>query len=306
MKQSAHKIYNKIYQEEAENYQNYLQTLGYIKATYKARYLYLKQFFSWLESLQINQLEQVMPKNIAEYQSIIKTQKNIRTKENLSKETVYSRLRNIQSFFGYALELGKLKINPASSFKFYSPKEQTERIIFTQNQIKELYKNCDNEQEKMILNIAYGCGLRVGEMVKLNKKDIDLQENRLVVENGKNNKRRIVPITNQIVIELKGYLESSQLSNKPIFLNIENRRMQKWSFNLILKKLIDKTNFGKRFKQAELNKIGMHTLRHSIATHLLENGMKLEQVQTFLGHSNLETTQIYTHINQQQINEIQR
>ena len=57
-------LYNKNYQEEAENYQNYLQTLGYTKATYQARYLYLKQFFSWLESLQINELEQVIPKNI--------------------------------------------------------------------------------------------------------------------------------------------------------------------------------------------------------------------------------------------------
>ena len=300
-------LYNKNYQEEAENYQNYLQTLGYTKATYQARYLYLKQFFSWLENFQINELEAITPKNIADYQAIIKTQKNIRTKENLSKETVYNRLRNIQSFFGYALELGKIKTNPASSFKFYSPKEQAERIIFTQNQIKELYKNCENEQEKMILNIAYGCGLRVGEMVKLNKKDIDLQENRLIVESGKNNKRRIVPITNQIVSEFIEYLKSSEIQNsKPVFLNIENRRMQSGSFNLILKKLIDKTNFGKRFKQTELNKIGMHTLRHSIATHLLENGMKLEQVQTFLGHSNLETTQIYTHINQQQINEIQQ
>lgn len=306
MKQSAHKIYNKIYQEEAENYKKHLLILGYNPNTCLSRYLYLKQFFSWLGSLQINQLEQVIPKNIVDYQSFIKTLKNTRTKENLVKETIYSRLRNIQNYFGYALELGKIKTNPASSFKFYSPKEQTERIIFTQNQIKELYKNCENEQEKMILNIGYGCGLRVGEMVKLNKKDIDLQENRLIVESGKNNKRRIVPITNQIVIELKEYLESSQLSNKPIFLNIENRRMQTGSFNLILKKLIDKTNFGKRFKQAELNKIGMHTLRHSIATHLLENGMKLEQVQTFLGHSNLETTEVYTHINQQQINEIKQ
>ncbi len=303
MKQSQHQIYNKTYQEEAEKYQKYLQTIGYTKATYQARYLYLKQFFSWLESLQINELEQVTPKNIADYQSFIKTQKNIRTKENLSKETVYNRLRNIQSFFGYALEFGKLKTNPASSFKFYSPKEQAERIIFTQNQIKELYKNCENEQEKMILNIGYGCGLRVGEMVKLNKKDIDLQENRLIVESGKNSKRRIVPITNQIVIELKEYIShpTPEGAKKAMFLNIEGNRMQSGSFNLILKKLIDKTNFGKRFKQTELNKIGMHTLRHSIATHLLENGMKLEQVQTFLGHSNLETTEVYTHISTEQL-----
>ncbi len=295
-------LYNKNYQEEAENYKKHLLILGYNPNTCLSRYLYLKQFFSWLESLQINQLEQVTPKNIIDYQSIIKTQKNTRTKENLTKETIYNRLRNIQSYFGYALELGKLKTNPASSFKFYTPKEQVERIIFTQNQIKELYKNCENEQEKMILNIAYGCGLRVGELVKLNKKDIDLQENRLVVESGKNSKRRIVPITNQIVIELKEYLESSEIpNNKSVFLNIENRRMQSGSFNLILKKLLNKTNFGKRFKQAELNKIGMHTLRHSIATHLLENGMKLEQVQTFLGHSNVETTEVYTHISTEQL-----
>jgi integrase/recombinase XerD len=300
MKQSAHKIYNKIYQEEAENYKKHLLILGYNPNTCLSRYLYLKQFFSWLESLQINQLEYVTPKNIVDYQDYIKTLKNTRTKENLVKETIYSRLRNIQNYFGYALELGKIKTNPASSFKFYTPKEQSERVIFTQNQIKELYATCENEQEKMILNIAYGCGLRVGEMVKLNKSAIDLQENRLIVESGKNNKRRIVPIANQIVIELKLFLNENK-EIKPVFLNIENRRMQTGSFNLILKKLIDKTNFGKRFKQADLNKIGMHTLRHSIATHLLENGMKLEQVQTFLGHSNVETTEVYTHINQEQL-----
>ncbi|WP_310554794.1 tyrosine-type recombinase/integrase [Flavobacterium sp.] len=304
MKQSRHQVYNKVYQEEATNYKKHLLILGYKDHTCQTRYLYLKQFFSWLESLQINELEAITPKNIADYQGYIKTQKNKRTKENLGKESINERLRNVQRYFGYALELGKLKTNPASSFKFYTPKIQPERIIFTQNQIKELYKNCENEQEKMILNIGYGCGLRVGELVKLNKKDIDLKENRLIVERGKNNKRRIVPIANQIVMELKAYISPPTPeggAKKAMFLNIEGNRMQSGSFNLILKKLIDKTNFGKRFKQAELNKIGMHTLRHSIATHLLENGMKLEQVQTFLGHSNLETTEVYTHISTEQL-----
>ena len=82
--------------------------------------------------------------------------------------------------------------------------------------------------------------------------------------------------------------------------------MQEWTFNKILKELISKTKFGQRFSTEELNKIGIHSLRHSIATHLLENGMKIEQVQTFLGHSHIESTEIYTHINQNQINEIQR
>ena len=303
---SKQNLHNKTYQEQAQNYKNYLQTLGYSKATYQARYLYLKLFFSWLEDLQINQIEQVTPKNIIDYQEKLHQQKNTRTKENLSKENIYNQLRNIQSYFGYALEIELLKINPASSFKFYTPKEQNQRIIFTQNQIKELYKNTQNEQEKTILNIAYGCGLRVGEMVKLNKKDLKLHQNRVIVESGKNNKRRLVPMSKQIVKEIKEYLKNQEnqyhTANKEhFFSNIEGNRMQKWSFNLILKKLIDKTNFGKRFTRQELNKIGMHTLRHSIATHLLENGMKLEQVQTFLGHSNIETTQVYTHISTKQL-----
>jgi integrase/recombinase XerD len=303
---SKQNLHNKTYQEQAQNYKNYLQTLGYSKATYGARYLYLKLFFSWLEDLQINKLEQITPKNIIDYQEKLHQQKNKRTGENLSKENIYNQLRNIQSYFGYALEIELLKINPASSFKFYTPKEQNQRIIFTQNQIQELYKNTQNEQEKAILNIAYGCGLRVGEMVKLNKKDLKLHQNRVIVESGKNNKRRLVPMSKQIVKEIKEYLKNQEnqyhTANKEhFFSNIEGNRMQKWSFNLILKKLIDKTNFGKRFTRQELNKIGMHTLRHSIATHLLENGMKLEQVQTFLGHSNIETTQVYTHISTKQL-----
>ena len=303
---SKQNLHNKTYQEQAQNYKNYIQTLGYSKATYGARYLYLKLFFRYLENIEINQLDQVTPKNIIEYQEKLHQQKNKRTQENLSKENIYNQLRNIQSYFGYALEIELLKINPASSFKFYTPREQAQRIIFTQNQIQELYKNTQNEQEKAILNIAYGCGLRVGEMVKLNKKDLKLHQNRLIVESGKNNKRRLVPMSKQIVKEVKDYLKNQEnqhyTANKEhFFSNIEGNRMQKWSFNLILKKLIDKTNFGKRFTRQELNKIGMHTLRHSIATHLLENGMKLEQVQTFLGHSNVETTEVYTHISTKQL-----
>jgi len=80
--------------------------------------------------------------------------------------------------------------------------------------------------------------------------------------------------------------------------------MQEWTLNKLLKQILSRTHFGKKFTREELKKIGIHTLRHSIATHLLENGMALEQVQEFLGHSHIESTEIYTHINQNQINEL--
>src|SRR5690606_3389826 len=93
---------------------------------------------------------------------------------------------------------------------------------------------------------------------------------------------------------------------KAVFLNSKGTRMQTGTLNKQLKKIIKRTDFGKAFTQQELTKIGMHTLRHSIATHLLENGMPLEQVQLFLGHSHIESTEIYTHVNQNQINNMER
>lgn len=296
-------IYTEVYQEEIRNYKIHLEILGYHKATITAKYLYLKGFFKWLEENKIFTLREIEAKNIAEYYKILQQKRNFKNGELLSKESINGRMRNLQKYFGYLLELGTLKKNPASGFIFPFEKQRSERIIFTQNQIQELYEKAKNLQEINILNLAYGCGLRAGELVRINREDINLQENLVIVEKGKNNKRRIIPISEKIKENLQEFIFSIE-KNKQLFTNIENRRMQITSFNRILKKLLCRTGFGKKFTKLELQKIGIHTLRHSIATHLLENGMKLEQVQYFLGHNQIETTEIYTHINQQQLNDL--
>lgn len=301
---SVHKIYNEIYQEEAVKYKNHLLILGLNKVTCQARYLYLKEFLSWLEILQIYQLQAITAVEIAKYHDYLSQRKSTRTGQNIKQKSIHDHMRNLQQYLGFLLEIGTIKVSPASHLKFSYPNEKVERIIFTQNEIQELY-NASNEQEKAILNIAYGCGLRVGELSLINKEDIRFTENLLIVQKGKNSKRRIIPINTRVTEELLNYLESqTETKNKAIFINNHNVRMQEWTFNKILKELISKTKFGQRFSTVELNKIGIHSLRHSIATHLLENGMKLEQVQTFLGHSHIESTEIYTHINQQQINDL--
>jgi integrase/recombinase XerD len=300
---SIHKVYNEIYQEEAKNYKNHLDILGLKPETTQARYLYLKEFFSWLEKLQIYQLQQITTVEIAQYYDYLLQRKSTRTGQNIKQKSIYDHMRNLQQYLGYLLDLGKIKTSPASHLKFRNPTEKVERIIFTQDQIQELY-NVSNSQEKAILNLAYGCGLRVHELGLLNKEDIRINENLVIVQKGKNSKRRIIPINTRISEELQDYLESLEHKTNEIFINNKQRRMQEWTFNSTLKTLISKTKFGQEFTTAELNKIGIHTLRHSIATHLLENGMKLEQVQTFLGHSHIESTEIYTHINQTQINNL--
>jgi integrase/recombinase XerD len=301
---SRHKVYNKTYLEEAINYKNHLLLLGYNTETCQARYLYLREFFSWLEILQIYQLQEITTVEIADYNDYLKTKISQRTGKPIKQKSIHDHMRNLQQYLGYLLEIGTIKVSPASHLKFSYPSEKVERIIFTQDEIQQLYK-ASNEQEKAILNIAYGCGLRVGELSLINKEDIRFTENLLIVQKGKNSKRRIIPISTKVTEELQNYLENqTETKNKAIFVNNHNVRMQEWTFNSILKNLINKTKFGQRFSTEELNKIGIHSLRHSIATHLLENGMKLEQVQTFLGHSHIESTEIYTHISQNQINNL--
>ena len=219
-------------------------------------------------------------------------------------------MRTIQSYLGYTLDLGKLNTNPSSYLKFRYPDETTERRIFSQSEVKELYAAVATNQEKIILHIAYGCGLRVNEISQLNKEDLRLTENLIIVQKGKNNKRRLVPIPNKISQELKTFIFSTGGTNetteekKAVFIHSKGGRMQQWTLNRLLKNIIKRTNFGNQFTAEELKTIGIHTLRHSIATHLLANGMKLEQVQQFLGHSYIESTEIYTHISQNQINNL--
>ena len=149
--------------------------------------------------------------------------------------------------------------------------------------------------------MGYGCGLRVNEVSQLNKEDLRLTENLIIVQKGKNSKRRLVPVNDTISKELQEFLENREQKTSAIFTHSKGGRIKPWTLNKLLKKLIKRTHFGKQLSTEELGKIGMHTLRHSIATHLLENGMKLERVQQFLGHSFIESTEIYTHITQNQI-----
>ena len=298
---SKYKIYTVFYQEQAVNYKKHLDILGLNPETTQSRYLYLREFFSYLESNKIFTIKEVTPKEIAQYNDYLKAKKSQRTGKALKQKSIYDHMRNLQQYLGYLLEIETIKSNPASHLKFTAVSENVARFIFSQDQIQELYKVA-NLEEKAILNIGYGCGLRVQEMSDLNKEDIRFSENLVIVQKGKNSKRRLVPISQKISDEIKEYLESLETKTNTIFTNNKARRMQEWGFNARLKQLILKTEFGQKLTSEELNKIGIHSLRHSIATHLLENGMKLEQVQKFLGHSHIESTEIYTHITQEQIN----
>ncbi len=298
---SKHKIYTEFYQEQAVNYKKHLDILGLNPETTQSRYLYLREFFSYLESNKIFTIKQVTPKEIAQYNDYLKAKKSQRTGKALKQKSIYDHMRNLQQYLGYLFEIETIKSNPASHLKFTAVSENVERFIFSQDQIQALYQVA-NLEEKAILNIGYGCGLRVQEMSDLNKEDIRFSENLVIVQKGKNSKRRLVPISDKIKTELEEFIFSDEKKTNEIFVHSKGQRMQTGTLNKRLKTLIYKAKLN--LNETELNTIGIHNLRHSIATHLLQNGMKLEQVQKFLGHSHIESTEIYTHITQNQINSL--
>ena len=299
-----HIIYTELYQTEAKTFKEYLSTVGYSKDTCHTRYLFLKDFFCFLENRKIFELKEITAFEISEFYRQVKERKSLRSGQPLKEESIYSIMRCVQMYFGYLQKTQRIKINPASHIKLRLYKEQPERTIFTQEEIEQLYRAAKTRQERCILHIAYGCGLRASEVSSLNKEDIRILENLVIVQSGKNNKRRLVPINELVKTELQAFISSIENKKEFVFYNHIGERMQIGTLNDRLKDIIKRTDFGKQLTHEQLVGIGIHTLRHSIATHLLENGMRLEQVQAFLGHNHAETTEIYTHISQQQINNL--
>ncbi|MCB0516483.1 MAG: tyrosine-type recombinase/integrase [Chitinophagales bacterium] len=297
------KIYCTAYQEAAKTYRNYLSIIGLNTQTVQMRYLWLKAFYVWLESVQVYEIQLITKNEIAAYKIYLSQKISARTGKPLQAKSVYEQLRNLQQYFGYLVAEGRLKSNPASAIKLRYPAQKTVRFIFSETQIRELYEAA-NLTEKAIMHVGYGCGLRVQEMSDLNRADVHYEEKILIVESGKNSQRRLIPLSEKMVKILAKYAaknSENQEKNAAFFINEKGNRMREWSFNSRLKSLVLKTEFGKKLSPESLKKIGIHSLRHSIATHLLANGMKLMQVQQFLGHRQIESTEIYTHISQKQL-----
>jgi integrase/recombinase XerD len=171
------------------------------------------------------------------------------------------------------------------------------KTIFTKSEIKVLYNACDGDilgiRDRAMLAVYYGCGLRRNEGVNLDTGDILPGKNLLFVRKGKNYKERYVPLTEAVKEDILNYLDFARpilikKQTSALFLNSRGDR-------------ITTSMLAERFKKlkckAGIEKVAsLHTLRHSIATHLLQSGMKLAQIKRFLGHTSLESTQIYTHI----------
>jgi len=224
--------------------------------------------------------------------------------KKVSKKTLARKLTSVKSFHRF-LAIEK-EVDHDITKDFLTPKssKRLPKVLSVDQVVKlleEVDKNTDlGLRNKALLELIYGSGLRVSELLDIEIGDIHLNQGYVIVL-GKGAKERMVPISDMAGIAIKNYIIKARpniLKGKKssyLFLNQNGTRLSRQGFFKLLKKLA---------KAIDLETISPHTLRHSFATHLLENGMDLRTLQTLLGHEDISTTQIYTHISQKRIKEI--
>ncbi len=287
-----------------DNYHKHTGIVGYSENGRKIKYSNTAEFLVWLEKQGITNISKVQPHHIKGHYEYLKNRPHKKREGILSLKTITGHMRSIRVFFAWLQASGTIVTNPMSTLKFNYPKsDKKPRTVLTIPEIKELYRVTETLQEKAILSLAYGCGLRSMEVTAVNLEDIKLNDGILIVPKGKGNKRRVVPTNRKIEQDLKNYIDNERYlylkseSEKAFLLNIKGDRMRKYTIRKILGKIITRTE-----NQTIIDKkISIHNLRHSIATHLLEQGVPVEQVRNFLGHTHLETTEIYTRVSQEQL-----
>lgn len=304
MKRRKLKLTNIQYMQLLQEYREYVHTLGYSGSGIKIKYSNVLEFLEWLEEQHINEIADITPANIKSHYEYLKNRPHNKKEGVLNLKTITHHMRSIRVFFSMMQENGIIISNPMSVLKFaYPTQNKAIRTILSIEEIRELYKVAETLQERIILSLGYGCGLRSMELVRMNIADIRFNDNILIVQNGKGNKRRVIPMSNKVKEDIRQYIELERVlyvkneDEKALILNIKGDRMRKYTCRKILRKIILKTGNANIIEKA----ISIHNLRHSIATHLLEQGATIEQVRDFLGHSQLETTEIYTRVNQKQL-----
>ena len=276
-----------------ESFLNFLTTeKGASVHTTKNYGIDLREFMKFLAGKELKELTYL---DIRSFLAFLKT-------GEFSKSTISRKLACLRSFFKFLTRENILTQNPAAGVA--TPKKEKRLPSFlSSDEITKLVdapsRPCwEEKRDKAILEMFYSSGIRVSELVGLNHDDLDFFGG-LVRVRGKGKKERIVPVGQVALGCLRAYLdakspkEAAHGIKKPFFLSRLGGRLTDRSIRRMILKYVKRTGLGKE--------VSPHTLRHSFATHMLDRGADLRSVQELLGHANLSTTQIYTHVTTQRL-----
>ncbi|MEE0866150.1 MAG: site-specific tyrosine recombinase XerD [Clostridia bacterium] len=256
----------------------------------------LKQFRRYLEACEVN-YNHVKEEDIKDY--IRELQENGKKASSISRC-----IASIRSFYQFVLKRKKIKVDPTANIQ--SPKiEKRVPSVLTSKEVELLLdqpKDVDLKgiRDKAMLEFAYATGMRVTEIISLNIEDVNLEEGYVICKTG--SKERNIPLGTMSLNALKEYIEDARdvlIKNEnenALFVNINGGRLTRQGFWKIIKYYKEQAHITKE--------ITPHVLRHSFATHLLQNGADLKAIQTMLGHSDISSTQIYMQFQDEGIKDI--
>jgi integrase/recombinase XerC len=221
----------------------------------------------------------------------------------ISSRSINRKLSSIQSFYGFLLKEGPLEVNPAKSVQ--RPKTSSHLpSVMRSEQVEQLFEpnrfaaNFEGRRDLALLSVFYACGLRRDELINLKVLDIDFHQSQLKVL-GKRNKERIIPIAPELIKILRSYIdERGQVNSSEPFLFLTGKAQKMYPslvYEIVKNYLSKVTTMEKR---------SPHVLRHTFATHLLNEGANLQSIKDLLGHASLATTQIYTHTSLEKLKDV--
>ena len=245
----------------------------------------LKQFKRYIEACEIN-YNHVKEEDIKDYIKELQ-------EEGKKASSISRCIASIRSFYQFVLKRKKIKVDPTANIQ--SPKiEKRVPSVLTSKEVELLLdqpKDVDlkGTRDKAMLEFAYATGMRVTEIISLNIDDVNLEEGYVTCKTG--NKQRTIPLGTMSLNALKEYVDDARdvlIKNddeKALFVNVNGGRLTRQGFWKIIKYYKEQEHITKD--------ITPHVLRHSFATHLLQNGADLKAIQTMLGHSDISSTQVY-------------
>ena len=284
-----------IYLEDFADYLTNERNLS--RNTLEAYIRDVKMFYTYLQN-HMQTIETVSKTTIITY--LIYLQKDGKTTSTISRH-----LASIRSFFQFLVHNRTIEADPTLNLE--SPKvEKKLPSVLTKKEVEKLLQqpeltDAKGLRDKTMLELLYATGIRVTELISLDIEDVHLGDGLLSCKSG-NGKIRTIPIGSFCLKYIKLFLDNyrdklgSCQDEKALFLNFHGGRMTRQGFWKIIKHYTEKANINKS--------ITPHTLRHSFAVHLIENGADLQSIQEMLGHSDISTTQMYSKINNTRIREV--
>ena len=294
---------NTSYKVIVQDFKQWLDVLGFAETTVYNLPIHLKEFFNYLESHGHSDINTITTQTVTDYYNYLKERPNQRKNGGLSNGSLNKHQQALFKFREYLKQHNHKGIN--IHLKLERGNQRSSLNVLNLQEIKQLFKATEyshekeklRQRDKALLICFYSCGLCRNEDVSLNLNDVLFDKERLFVRKGKNYKERFIPLNKHSLDILETYIFEYRIQFKDhhqseaLFLNYRGTRLQGMSYSNRLNAIIKATN------NKELNRnITLHSLRHSIATHLLQQGADIEHISTFLGHASLESTQIYTHI----------